>query len=86
MKTFKYELSHQSNLIKIGNMLDDLHEVHVPLAPFYSVVIIACMASIAGFGSYLFAYNEVKSENKTPLERTAESGNPASCQAYSSWV
>ena len=31
MNTVKYELYHQSNLIKIGNLLDDLHEVHVHL-------------------------------------------------------
>ena len=31
MNTAKYELYHQSNLIKIGNLLDDLHEVHVHL-------------------------------------------------------
>ena len=29
MKTFKYEFSHQSNLIQIGNLIDDLHGVHV---------------------------------------------------------
>ena len=29
MKTFKYEFSHQSNLIQIGNLIDDLHSVHV---------------------------------------------------------
>ena len=31
MKTEKYEFYHQSNLIQIGNLLDDLHEVHVHL-------------------------------------------------------
>ena len=31
MKTFKHEFSHQSNLIQIGNMIDDLHSVHVHL-------------------------------------------------------
>ena len=31
MKTFKYEFSHQSNLIQIGNLIDDLHSVHVHL-------------------------------------------------------
>ena len=30
-KTFQYELSHQSNLIEVGNLIDDLHEVHVHL-------------------------------------------------------
>ena len=29
MKTYKYEFSHQSNLIQIGNLIDDLHSVHV---------------------------------------------------------
>lgn len=29
MKTYKYELSHQSNTIRLGNLLDDLHQVHV---------------------------------------------------------
>ena len=29
MKAYKYELSHQSNLIRLGNLLDDLHQVHV---------------------------------------------------------
>ncbi|RKU18940.1 transposase [Candidatus Poribacteria bacterium] len=29
MKTYKYELSHQSNTIQLGNLLDDLHQVHV---------------------------------------------------------
>ena len=31
MKTYKYEFSHQSNLIQIGNLIDDLHGVHVHL-------------------------------------------------------
>ena len=31
MKTHKYEFSHQSNLIQIGNLIDDLHSVHVHL-------------------------------------------------------
>ncbi|MDE0012718.1 MAG: RNA-guided endonuclease TnpB family protein [Candidatus Poribacteria bacterium] len=31
MKTYKYELSHQSNLIQIGNLIDDMHSVHVHL-------------------------------------------------------
>ncbi len=31
MKTEKYELSHQSNIIQMGNLLDDLHRVHVHL-------------------------------------------------------
>ena len=31
LKTFEYELGHQSNLIQIGNLIDDLHEVHVHL-------------------------------------------------------
>ena len=31
MKTEKYEFYHQSNIIQIGNLLDDLHEVHVHL-------------------------------------------------------
>lgn len=31
MKTEKYELCHQSNLIQIGNLIDDLHGVHVHL-------------------------------------------------------
>ena len=31
MKTYKYEFSHQSNLIQIGNLIDDLHSVHVHL-------------------------------------------------------
>ena len=31
MKTYKYEFSHQSNLIQIGNLIDDLHRVHVHL-------------------------------------------------------
>ena len=31
MKTYKYELYHQDNLVKIGNLIDDLHEVHVHL-------------------------------------------------------
>ena len=29
MKSYKYELSHQSNTIQLGNLLDDLHQVHV---------------------------------------------------------
>ena len=29
MKTYKYELSHQSNTLRLGNLLDDLHQVHV---------------------------------------------------------
>ena len=31
MKTYKYEFSHQSNLIQIGNLIDDGHDVHVHL-------------------------------------------------------
>ena len=31
MKTYKYELYHQLNIIQIGNLLDDLHSVHVHL-------------------------------------------------------
>ena len=31
MKTYKYEFYHQSNGIQIGNLLDDLHGVHVHL-------------------------------------------------------
>ncbi len=31
MKTEKYEFYHQSNMIQIGNLLDDLHGVHVHL-------------------------------------------------------
>ncbi|RKU22124.1 transposase [Candidatus Poribacteria bacterium] len=31
MKTEKYEFYHQSNVIQIGNLLDDLHSVHVHL-------------------------------------------------------
>ena len=29
MKTYKYELYHQSNLIMLGNILDDMHSIHV---------------------------------------------------------
>ncbi len=29
MKTEKYELYPQSNIVRIGNLLDDLHSVHV---------------------------------------------------------
>ena len=31
MKTYKYELYHQSNIIMLGNLIDDLHSVHVHL-------------------------------------------------------
>ena len=31
MKTEKYEFSHQSNIIMLGNLIDDLHSVHVHL-------------------------------------------------------
>ena len=31
MKTEKYEFYHQSNLIQLGNLIDDLHGVHVHL-------------------------------------------------------
>ena len=31
MRTYKYEFYHQSNLIEVGNLLDDLHSVHVHL-------------------------------------------------------
>ena len=31
MKTYKYEFSHQSNIIMLGNLIDDLHSVHVHL-------------------------------------------------------
>ena len=31
MKTEQYELYHQSNIIQIGNLIDDLHSVHVHL-------------------------------------------------------
>ena len=29
MRTFKYEFQHQSNVIRIGNLLDDMWQVHV---------------------------------------------------------
>ena len=28
-KTYKYKLQHQSNTIKLGNLLDDMHQIHV---------------------------------------------------------
>ncbi len=28
-KTYKYKIQHQSNTIKLGNMLDDMHKIHV---------------------------------------------------------
>ncbi|MDE0322995.1 MAG: RNA-guided endonuclease TnpB family protein [Candidatus Poribacteria bacterium] len=31
MKTYKYKLYHQSNIIQIGNLIDDMHSVHVHL-------------------------------------------------------
>ena len=31
MKTHKYEFSHQSNIVMLGNLIDDLHSVHVHL-------------------------------------------------------
>lgn len=31
MKTHKYEFSHQSNLIQIGNLIDDMWQVHLHL-------------------------------------------------------
>ena len=31
MKTYKYEFSHQSNIIMLGNLIDDMHSVHVHL-------------------------------------------------------
>ncbi len=31
MTTYEYEFYHQSNMIQIGNLLDDLHDVHVHL-------------------------------------------------------
>ena len=31
MKTYKYEFSHQSNLIQIGNLIDDMWQVHLHL-------------------------------------------------------
>ena len=31
MKTYKYECSHQSNRIQIGNLIDDMHSVHLHL-------------------------------------------------------
>ena len=31
MKTYKYEFSHQSNLIQIGNLIDDMWHVHLHL-------------------------------------------------------
>ena len=31
MKTYKYEFSHQSNIIMLGNLIDGLHGVHVHL-------------------------------------------------------
>ena len=29
MRTFRYEFQHQSNVIRIGNLLDDMWQVHV---------------------------------------------------------
>ena len=31
MKTYKYELYHQCNIIMLGNLIDDMHSVHVHL-------------------------------------------------------
>ena len=31
MKTYKYEFSHQSNRIMLGNLIDDMHSVHLHL-------------------------------------------------------
>ena len=31
MKTYKYEFSHQSNIIMLGNLIDDMHSVHLHL-------------------------------------------------------
>ena len=31
IKTYKYEFSHQSNLIRLGNLIDAMHSVHVHL-------------------------------------------------------
>ena len=31
MNAFKYEFFHQSNMLQIGNLIDDLHGVHVHL-------------------------------------------------------
>ena len=28
MRTYKYQFEHQSNVIRLGNLLDDMHEVH----------------------------------------------------------
>ena len=63
MKTFKYELSHQSNLIKIGNMLDDLHEVHVHLLRlqrrYYRIY-----GKYAGFGRICSHITKLKARTK----------------------
>ena len=29
MKTYKYKIQNQKNTIKLGNMLDDMHQIHV---------------------------------------------------------
>ena len=31
VKTYKYEFSHQSNIIMLGNLIDDMHSVHLHL-------------------------------------------------------
>ena len=78
-KTYRYELYHQSNVIQIGNLLDDLHQVHVLKLQrrYYRM-----------FGKYISAYTmnrhitKLKRRTKPHWETITESSRPRCCVPY----
>ena len=81
MKTFKYEFSHQSNLIQIGNLIDDLHNVHVHLLRlqrrYYRL-----FGKYASLSRILKHITQVETDDKKVLETPTESSYPRRCYPY----
>ena len=64
MKTYKYEFSHQSNLIQIGNLIDDLHSVHVQFCCVFNVVPIVLFGKYASLSRILKHITKLKQRTK----------------------
>ena len=81
MKTYKYEFSHQSNLIQIGNLIDDMWQVHLHLLQlqrrYYRI-----LWGLHFPEAYPETYYEVETHHKTALECVAESNDPRRCYPY----
>ena len=81
MKTYKYEFSHQSNLIQIGNLIDDLHDVHVHLLRLqrrYHRI----SRKYAPLSRILKHITKLETADKKALEPPTESSYPRCCDAY----